>query len=146
MVFGRFRSSTSSASSPPRAAGAASTTLVEGFGPVPDDHPKDAFFARPLRVTDLRTSVEEHADGVRVSFRATVKDAEGRRCPEVAVHASVGGPHRQATGMGHTSMLGTVTFRMSGPAGTYTCQVEDVAGGALGLDVEASVLSSTIRA
>ncbi len=137
MRFGRFRSSRATPSR---------TGLAEGLGPVPDDHPKDAFFTGPLRVTDLRTAVEEHVDGVRVGFVATVKDADGKRCPEVAVHARVTGPHRQATGMGHTSMMGTVTFRMSGPAGTYACLVEDVAGGALGLDLEASDLRATVDA
>ncbi len=138
-MFGRFRSSTSS-----RSRGGA--TLAEGGGPVPDDLPRDAFFSRPLRVSELVTRVEDHEDGVRVSFVATVKDADGKRCPEVAVHARVRGPHRAATGMGHTSMMGKVTFRMSGPAGEYACVVEDVAGGALGLDEEASTLRATVDA
>lgn len=139
MRFGRFRSAGSSSARH-------GSALAEGLGPVPDDHPKDAFFARPLRVTDLKTSVEDHDDGVRVGFVATIKDAEGKRCPEVAVHARVNGPHRQATGMGHTSMMGTVTFRMSGPPGTYTCKIEDVAGGALGLDLDASTLGASMDA
>lgn len=122
------------------------STLVEGFGPVADDHPKDAFFRSPLRVSDLRTTVEDHPSGVRVSFVATIKDADGKRCPDVAVHARVRGPLREATGMGHTSMMGSVTFRMSGPAGTYACKVEDVAGGALGLDLEASLLRAEVEA
>ena len=137
-MFGRFRTSSS------RSHGG--TTLVEGGGPVPDDLPRDAFFARPLQVSELVTQVEEHEDGVRVSFVATVKDAEGKRCPDIAVHARVRGPHRAATGMGHTSMMGKVTFRMSGPAGEYTCVVEDVAGGALGLDEDASTLRATVTA
>lgn len=117
---------------------------------VEDGQPRDAFFAAPLVVTDLRASVEAMQDEDkattphRVSFLATVRDAEGKRCPEMAVHARVAGPHRSATGMGHTSMLGQVTFRMSGPAGVYTCTIEDVAGGALGLDTEASTLTATI--
>lgn len=142
--FGRFRATPSSRD----AAGARGpgSTLVEGFGPVPDDHPKDAFFTSPLRVTDLTGDTEDHPDGMRAAFVATVRDAEGRRCPEIAVHARITGPHRLATGMGHTSMMGTVTFRMAGPVGTYTCQVEDVAGGALGLDLEASTLTATVDA
>lgn len=141
MKFGCFRSAGSSS----RRHGSASA-LADGLRPVPDDHPRDAFFTSPLRVTSLVTSVDEHPDGVRVSFVLTVKDAEGKRCPDVAVHARVDGPHRRATGMGHTSMMGAVTFRMSGPAGTYSCTVEDVAGGALGLDVEASTLHATLHA
>lgn len=123
----------------------ASRGLADGLRPVGDDHPKDAFFRQPLRVASLTSSVEPHADGVRVSFVATIKDAEGKRCPEMAVHARVVGPHRDATGMGHTSMMGTVTFRMSGPVGDYRCTIEDVAGGALGLD-EASVLTTEVSA
>lgn len=143
--FGRFRSGSDSSSRAARVT-TLGGGLAEGLGPVPDDHPKDAFFTSPLRVTDLRTRVEDHEGGVRVSFLATVKDAEDKRCPEVAVHARVRGPHREATGMGHTSMLGTVTFRMSGPPGDYTCQVEDVAGGALGLDLESSTLRASVDA
>lgn len=120
--------------------------------PVADDHPKDAFFTRPLRVTAVQVSVEdvEVADGeepkVRVAFVATIKDADGKRCPDMAVYARINGPHRSATGMGHTSLLGQVTFRMSGPPGEYTCTIDDVAGGALGLDHEASVLSARAQA
>jgi hypothetical protein len=142
--FSRFRPPSPGRRSARR--GDPATTLVEGFGPVPDDHPRDVFFTSPLRVTDLRTTVEDHPAGVRVSFLATVKDAEGRRCPDVAVHARVRGPERAATGMGHTSMMGGVTFRMSGPAGSYTCVIEDVAGGALGLDLDASVVRATVDA
>ena len=143
MRFSRFRPASARRGGRDEARG---STLVEGFGPVADDHPKDAFFRSPLRVSDLRTTVEDHDAGVRVSFVATVKDADGKRCPDVAVHARVAGPLREATGMGHTSMMGAVTFRMSGPAGTYTCLVEDVAGGALGLDVASSSLRAEVEA
>lgn len=145
MKFGRFRSAPRATLRADAATGGSGSTLVDGFGPVPDDHPKDAFFTSPLRITDLVAAVEDHPDGVRASFVATIRDAEGRRCPEVAVHARITGPQRRATGMGHTSMMGTVTFRMAGPAGTYTCLVEDVAGGALGLDLDASTVTATIE-
>lgn len=121
-------------------------TVAEGLGPVPDDLPRDAFFTRPLRVSDLVATTEDHPDGVRVAFVATVRDADGKRCPDIAVHARIRGPERQATGMGHTSMLGKVTFRMAGPSGTYTCRIEDVAGGALGLDTTGSTLSASLQA
>lgn len=119
--------------------------------PVGDDHPKDAFFSRPLVVTALTTKVDDvtsdsETPQVRVSFVATIKDADGRRCPEMAVYAKLVGPHRTATGMGHTSLLGQVTFRMSGPTGDYSCAIEDVAGGALGLDEDASILHAEIVA
>ena len=119
---------------------------------VGDDHPKDAFFTRPLVVTSLTTAVEDvPVEGdveprIRASFVATIKDADGKRCPDMAVYASIVGPHRSATGMGHTNMLGQVTFRMSGPPGDYACTVEDVAGGALGLDTKASILYAEVVA
>jgi len=128
---------------------------------VNDDHPKDAFFTRPLVVSSLTSSVEDVAPAgrdadpgagdapaprTRASFVATIKDADGKRCPDMAVYARIVGPHRSATGMGHTNMLGQVTFRMSGPPGDYACTVEDVAGGALGLDTDASVLHAEVVA
>lgn len=136
-MFARFRR---------RPTPAMASGTIAGPTTVGDDHPKDAFFTRPLRVTELSTQVEDRGEGVRVSFVATVKDAVGRRCPEMAVHARVVGPQRDATGMGHTSMMGTVTFRMSGPRGDYRCVIEDVAGGALGLDEEASALVAAVLA
>ena len=133
-------------------SGSAKASASDELRPVADDHPKDAFFTRPLRVTALQASVEdvEVADDedprVRVAFLATIKDADGKRCPDMAVYARITGPHRSATGMGHTSLLGQVTFRMSGPPGEYTCTIDDVAGGALGLDHDASTLHAEIVA
>lgn len=108
---------------------------------VPDDLPKDKIFAQPLVVSKLRGGVvEDVAD--TVEFRATVKDADGKRCPDLAVHATIVGPERTGEGMAHTDLMGVVRFRMTGPAGDYRCTITDVAAGALELDETASDLEA----
>ena len=111
---------------------------------VEDSHPKDGLFAQPLVVTALTAADPEPLDDgtTRVTFRATVKDAEGRRCPDVAVDATVVGPERSATGTATTDLMGAVRFRMTGPSGTYTATIDDVAAGGLAWDVGASVTSA----
>lgn len=98
---------------------------------VPDDLPKDGIFAEPLEISLRAAGPEPVDDGLRVTFLVELRDAEGKRCPDVAVEATVTGPERTATGMGHTDMLGRVRFRMAGPPGTYTIEITDVAGNAL---------------
>lgn len=107
---------------------------------VHDSHPKDGLFDQPLVVTALTASEPEaREDGqVRIAFRATIKDAEGRRCPDVAVTATIVGPDRTAAGTTTTDLMGAVRFRMTGPPGTYRITIDDVAAGALAWDVDAS--------
>lgn len=107
---------------------------------VEDSHPKDGLFAQPLVVTALTASDPEPQDGghVRVTFRATVKDVEGRRCPDVAVDATIRGPERTATGTATTDLMGAVRFRMTGPAGDYEATIDQVAAGGLAWDPDAS--------
>lgn len=118
----------------------------EAFGPVPDDVPKRGLFEEPVAVTDLRAREPETlADGRRrVTFRTVVKDAAGRRCPDLAVEARLTGPERTGDGTGHTSLMGHVDFRMTGPPGTYRIEVLDVAAGGLDLDRDASVLTAEV--
>ncbi len=71
---------------------------------------------------------------VRLTFQVTVKDAAGARCPDVAVEARVSGPERSAVGTAHTDAFGQAWFRTSGEAGTYTCEILDVAAGAIALE------------
>jgi hypothetical protein len=113
--------------------------------PVPDDLPRDGLFAQPLTIS-LRVSDPEPGleGGTRVTFRVGVRDAEGRRCPDLAVSATIDGPHRTAAGMGHTDLMGTVRFRMNGPPGRYRITIDDVAGGALALDRDVSVLATCV--
>ena len=104
---------------------------------VPDDLPRDGLFQQPL-VCDVTGSAETHDDDHRVAFKVTVRDAAGKRCPDLFVEAEVTGPERSAVGDTTTNMLGTATFRMTGPAGEYAIVVTDVAAGALAWDREGS--------
>lgn len=107
---------------------------------VEDSHPKDGLFSQPLVVSALTASEPELRDDdqVRVSFRATIKDADGRRCPDVAVAATIVGPDRTATGTATTDLMGAVRFRMTGPPGAYRLTIDDVAAGGLAWDADAS--------
>lgn len=100
---------------------------------VEDSLPRDGLFTQPLVVAALSAAEPEVVgDGqVRVTFRATIKDAEGRRCPELSVDATIVGPERTASGSAHTDLMGAVRFRMTGPLGTYRVTIDDVAAGAL---------------
>lgn len=113
---------------------------------VPDDLPKDALFAQPLVVTRLTASVLDGDDepANTVEFRATIKDADGKRCPDLAVHATIVGPDRTGEGMAHTDLMGVVKFRMTGSPGTYEAEITDVAAGALVLDRDASTLTADV--
>lgn len=103
-----------------------------------DDRPKRGLFAEPIRITELvALDPEPLDDGLhRVTFRLEVRDAEGRRCPELAVEARFTGPGADRVLEGATDMFGRLRFRMDGPAGTYAVTVNDVA--AFGLDWDAS--------
>jgi hypothetical protein len=107
---------------------------------VPDSHPKSGLFTEPVRVADLRARDPEQLDGgrVRVTFLATIRDAEDRRCPDVSVEAIVTGPERTGAGQSTTDLMGSVRIRMVGPAGTYRVEIVDVAAGGLTWDREAS--------
>ncbi len=114
---------------------------------VPDDLPRDGIFAQPLVVARLQAQdPEPQADGtIRVGFRATVKDAEGKRCPDLNIQARVTGPEREATGETTTDLMGQARFRMTGPAGRYRIEVLDVAAGGLTFDRDASVLEAVVE-
>lgn len=102
----------------------------------PDDLPKTGLFTEPVRIDRLEPLAPETlADGSRRAvFLVEVRDAEGKRCSDLAVEASVTGPHRTRTVEGSTDLLGRIRFRMSGPAGTYSARVTDVAAGGLRWD------------
>lgn len=114
---------------------------------VPDDMPKDGLFAQPIVVTGITVpEPEPQQEGTtRVTFRATVKDAEGKRCPDLYVEAVVTGPEREAAGATTTDLMGQARFRMTGGPGTYRIAIDDVAAGALTLDRDASVLTAEIE-
>lgn len=120
----------------------------EDAGPVPDDVPKRGLFSEPIRVVALDAREPELLeDGrVRVSFRAVVKDADGRRCPDLAVDARIVGPLRTAEGTGTTDLMGAIRFRMTGPPGRYAIEILDVAAGGLGLDRASSILEAVTEA
>lgn len=114
--------------------------MHEELTKVEDSHPKDGLFAQPLVVSALvAADPEPQGDSqVRVTFRATVKDAGGRRCPDVAVDATITGPQRAASGSATTDLMGAVKFRMTGPPGTYEVAIDDVAAGGLRWDPDGS--------
>lgn len=110
-----------------------------------DSLPRHGLFTQPLHVAALSAAEPESlGDGrLRVTFRATIKDAEGRRCPELAVDATMAGPERTASGSGHTDLMGAVRFRMAGPPGRYHITIDDVAAGALEWDADGAVAEVT---
>lgn len=114
------------------------------YAPLEDAHPKDGLLAAPVRVAALQPREPERLDDgqVRVTFVATVRDAEDRRCPDLAVRARIVGPHRDGGGQSATDMMGAVRVRMVGPPGTYRCEITDVAAGGLAFDEEGSVLTA----
>lgn len=112
---------------------------------VPDDLPRRGVFAEPLRVAQVRTAVEPLAAGqVRVAFTVTVRDALGRRCPDLAVEGRIDGPERSGSGLANTDLAGRATFRMVGPQGRYRFEVLDVAAGALVWDRAGSTVTATL--
>lgn len=106
---------------------------------VPDSHPKSGLFTEPVRVADLRArDPETLEDGSRrVTFQATIRDAEDRRCPDLSVEAVITGPERTGGGQTTTDLMGSVKIRMAGPPGTYRVEIVDVAAGGLRWDTEA---------
>lgn len=103
---------------------------------VTDDLPRDHLYAQPLVVDRIRVDEAEPLDDGqwRVAFVVRVRDADGKRCPDLAVDATLVGPHRQGTGTTTTDLMGQATFRMTGPAGRYVLTVDDVAAGGLTWD------------
>ncbi|MGH3440598.1 MAG: hypothetical protein ACRDUY_00835, partial [Nitriliruptorales bacterium] len=87
----------------------------------------------PLDVELEVLSPEEVEDGLRVTFWVNVRDARGDRCPDLAVEARIQGPERAGEGMAWTDRCGQAQFRMTGPPGSYLCEVLDVGGHALDL-------------
>lgn len=105
----------------------------------PDDLPKRGLFAEPIRVTRLDALEPEHLEGDthRATFLVEIQDAEGRRCPDLAVEATVSGPERSSTVAGTTDLMGRIRFRMTGPAGRYAIHLDLIAPGGLDWDVGA---------
>lgn len=120
---------------------------MEGY-PLPDDVPRRGLYAEPVRVSKIRTGdVEDSEDGrLRVTFAVEVRDAEDKRCPNIAVEATIDGPERSGTGTAVTDLLGRAKFRMEGPAGRYELEVRDVAAGGLDWDRGASQLRAATDA
>lgn len=112
--------------------------------PEPDAAPKHGLFTEPVRVTDIDVPEPEPVDhGHRVVFRVSIRDADDRRCPSIAVEARLSGPERTATVQGTTDLLGRLRFRMTGPPGTYTIAVTDVAAGGLDWAPDAGPATAT---
>lgn len=101
--------------------------------PQPDGLPKTGLFSEPIRITSLEALEPETLDdgARRVTFRIEVKDADGKRCSDLAVDAHIGGPERRATVQVTTDLFGRARIRMSGPPGRYELEVLEVAAKAL---------------
>jgi hypothetical protein len=114
--------------------------------PHPDDLPKTGLFAEPVRITDLRVLEPEVLDDGRhrVTFLLEVRDADGRRCPDLSVEARVRGPERTRTVQGTTDLFGRIRFRMASTAGSYAIEVTDVAAHGLRWDPAAGAHEATI--
>lgn len=102
----------------------------------PDGLPKRGLFAEPVRVTKLQALEPDRDDqGVgRAVFLVEIKDAEDRRCSDVAVEAQLSGPQRHRTVQGTTDMMGRIRFRMASGSGSYRIELRDVAAGGLDWD------------
>ena len=112
----------------------------------PDGLPKTGLFAEPVRVTRLDALDPELVEDGRhrVTFQVEVKDAEGRRCSDLAVDARITGPERAATVQGTTDMFGRIRIRMTGPAGEYRLEVLEVAAKGLAFDRDAGLTTATV--
>jgi hypothetical protein len=112
----------------------------------PDGLPKTGLFAEPVRVTRLEALDPELVEDGRhrVTFQVEVKDAEGRRCSDLAVDARFTGPERAATVQGTTDMFGRVRIRMTGPAGEYRLEVLEVAAKGLAFDRDAGPTTAMV--
>lgn len=115
--------------------------------PQPDGLPKTGLFTEPIRITLLHALEPEILeDGARrVTFRIEVKDAEGKRCSDLAVDARVTGPERTATVQVVTDLFGRARIRMSGPPGRYDLEVLDVAARALQWAAEEGPRTATVE-
>ena len=129
----------------------------------PDDLPKRGLFTEPVRITRLDALQPEHlaaeaaddedvaddaradAAQLRVTFLVEVKDAEDRRCSDLAVDARLEGPERTSVVQGATDMFGRVQIRMSGPPGRYHIEILEVAAKALAYDRDAGPSTASIE-
>jgi hypothetical protein len=113
----------------------------------PDGLPKSGLFVEPVTITALEVLAPEVLEDGRhrASFRVEVRDAEGRRCPDLAVEACVSGPERRRTVQGTTDLFGRVRFRMAGPPGRYHIEVTDVAAKGLRWDDSAGSTTAEVE-
>ncbi len=114
-----------------------------------DDLPKTGLFTEPVRVTRLEALEPERIDAatptVRVTFLIEVKDAEDRRCSDLAVDARMTGPDRQGQVQGATDLFGRVKVQMTGPPGAYRIEVLEVAAKALAFDRAVGPLTADVE-
>jgi hypothetical protein len=110
----------------------------------PDGVPKHGFFTEPVRVSTLEVLDPEQTDDgrQRVTFRVEVRDAEDRRCSELAVDARISGPERSRDVQAVTDLFGRVRVRMTGPPGDYRIEITDVAARGLAWDRDAGPLTA----
>lgn len=104
----------------------------------PDQLPRRELCTEPVRVTRLEALDPDPGDiragTLRVTFLIEAKDAEARRCSDLAVDAHTSGPDRDGHVEGHTDMFGRVKVQMAGPTGRYALEVLEVAAKVLDFD------------
>lgn len=106
--------------------------------PLADGVPRRGLFSEPLRVEELALEGTEPADeGLRATFVIGLRDAEGRRVPDIAVTAEVTAPGRSVGVEGTTDLMGRLRVRTRGPRGHYGVTIVDVAAGGLAWDAAA---------
>jgi hypothetical protein len=106
--------------------------------PLADGVPRRGLFAEPLRIELLdHERTESEGDGIVLTLVVGLRDAEGRRVPDIAIEAVVTTPERRATAVGTTDLMGRLRVRTRGPAGRYRLEVTDVAAGGLAWDPSA---------
>ena len=110
----------------------------------PDGLPKRGLFSEPVRITQLSAlDPDTDDDGrARATFLVEVKDAEDRRCSDLAVEARMLGPTRERVVQGTTDMMGRIRFRMADGPGHYAIEVTNVAAGGLDWDPDAGARSA----
>ena len=121
---------------------ASGTDAADSDGAAADPADTDATAADPAAADQSDTPAAQPR--VRVTFMIEVKDAEDRRCSDLAVDARMDAPDRSGKVQGATDMFGRVRVQMTGPPGRYAIEVLEVAAKALTFDRSAGPTTASL--